>query len=260
MMSPGQLRQHACLLREKYLDSCSRDAEVARAHADLMDADAELAEARQDIPSPAPEEDCTIIDDYPIIGEVKRRGGDIIDIERAWSKAHIAALESLDVDIAFEWCFDPRAGIDQGELIRIYIGTRADGPRCLWHHGVWSAHKSKGNFGKNWACGGNWSSAGCGKSADLNIIAPDLAQKIREVIDMVTQQNKILQAEAKIKAAQKRILACSQRDMAAASRRQADHPAYPGQEMICSGKADMADSFAARTEAEADLILAKAGL
>lgn len=259
-MRPGQLRQHARLLRERYLDACSRDAEAARMQADMMDAEAELAEARQDIPSPAPEEDCTIIDDYPIIGKVARRGGDIINIEHAWGEAHIAAARALGIDVAFEWCFDPRAGVDQSELIRIYIGTRTEGPRCLWHDGIWSAHKSKGNFGKNWACGGNWSSVGCDKGADLNIIAPDLAQKIREVIDMVTHQERIKQAEARVKAAQKRILACSQRDMAAAARRQADRPAYAGQEMICCNKANMAEAYAARTEAEADLILANAGL
>lgn len=51
-----------------------------------------------------------------------------------------------------------------------------------------------------------------------------------------------------------RVLAASQRSNAAAHRRQAEHPIYPGQDMVCLGKADQIDAFAARSEAQADLI------
>lgn len=255
-MRPGQLRQHARLLQERYAGQHARDADAASTQTDLMLADAELAEAKMDVASPATEEDCTIKRHYPILGEVINKGGKIINIQYPWEQSHVDALYNKGIDMAFEWCHDPRAGLRQGRLIRIYIGTKDDGPRVMWHDGIWTSHKSKGNYGKNWACGGSWSSDG-DKSDDFNLIAPYLAQIIEEVkMDI----DRVKKAEAKVKAAKKRILACSQRDSAASANRQATHPAYPGQDIICMGKAKMAESLAAKTDAEADLIEVQAGL
>jgi len=61
-------------------------------------------------------------------------------------------------------------------------------------------------------------------------------------------------AEKKLQAANLRFLAANQRSMAAGYRRQAMHPAYPGQDTICLAKADQIAVFAARSEAEADLL------
>lgn len=61
-------------------------------------------------------------------------------------------------------------------------------------------------------------------------------------------------AEKRLEAANLRVLAAGQRANAAAHRRQADHPIYLGQDMICATKADQIDAFAARSEAQADLI------
>jgi len=61
-------------------------------------------------------------------------------------------------------------------------------------------------------------------------------------------------AEKKLKAAKLRILATGQRARAAGYRRQAEHPAYPGQDTICLDKADEIAAKAARSEAEADLL------
>ena len=61
-------------------------------------------------------------------------------------------------------------------------------------------------------------------------------------------------AEERVKAAKLKILATGQRARAAGYRRQAMHPAYPGQEIICLNKADEMDALAVRTNAEADLI------
>ena len=62
------------------------------------------------------------------------------------------------------------------------------------------------------------------------------------------------QAQKKLEAASLRVLAASQRQSAAAHRRQAGRPIYPGQDIICLGKADQIDAFAARSEAQADLL------
>ena len=69
--------------------------------------------------------------------------------------------------------------------------------------------------------------------------------------------DKIKIAEAKVKAANLRVLAASQRSNAAAHRRQASHPIYSGQDIICMDKANQIDAFAARSEAEADLLEAQ---
>ena len=61
-------------------------------------------------------------------------------------------------------------------------------------------------------------------------------------------------AEVKVKAAKLRVLAAGQKAMAAGYRRQAAHPVYPGQEIICLDKADEIAALAARSEAEADLL------
>jgi len=61
-------------------------------------------------------------------------------------------------------------------------------------------------------------------------------------------------AEKRLEAAKLRVLAASQRANAAAHRRQAENPIYPGQEMICLNKADQIEAFAARSEAQADLM------
>jgi len=61
-------------------------------------------------------------------------------------------------------------------------------------------------------------------------------------------------AEKKLKAAKLRILAAGQRARAAGYRRQAMHPIYPGQDLICMGEADAVDALAAWTETEADLL------
>ena len=72
--------------------------------------------------------------------------------------------------------------------------------------------------------------------------------------------DKIAQAQARLKAANLRILAAGQRANADAHRRQSNHPIYAGQSEICMSKADQIDAFASRSEAQAELIEAEAGL
>ena len=64
-------------------------------------------------------------------------------------------------------------------------------------------------------------------------------------------------AKAKLQAAELRVKASWQRALAQAHIRQAGKPIYPGQDIICSGKADVILALAAQNEAEADLLLAE---
>ena len=70
--------------------------------------------------------------------------------------------------IAYEWRDDP---VD-GDLVRIYIGTKQAGPILQYvsdGHGLWDGHNrrdfeggawtplySHGNYGHNYPCGGTW--------------------------------------------------------------------------------------------------------
>ena len=64
----------------------------------------------------------------------------------------------------------------------------------------------------------------------------------------------MIKAEKKLQAANFRILAANQRAMAAVYRRQAAHPIYPGQDLICLSKADEIAALAALSEAKANLL------
>ena len=63
-----------------------------------------------------------------------------------------------------------------------------------------------------------------------------------------------MEMEKTTKAAKLRVLAANQRTMATGYRRQAMHPIYPGQDLICLDKADAVDALAALSEAKANLL------
>lgn len=68
------------------------------------------------------------------------------------------------------------------------------------------------------------------------------------------KEERIAKAKAALEVANLRIKAVSQRDYAAAYMRQASHPAYDGQEIVCINKAEMCNALAAKTDAQADLL------
>ena len=72
--------------------------------------------------------------------------------------------------------------------------------------------------------------------------------------ELTMNYDKIKQAEARLKAANLRVLAAQQAEMAAAYHRQSSRLAYPGQEMICAGKASIVEALSAQTMARADLV------
>lgn len=48
------------------------------------------------------------------------------------------------------------APVESAIIIRIYIGSRYHGPMLCWDGCGWINLYSRGNYGKNYACGGNW--------------------------------------------------------------------------------------------------------
>ena len=168
MMTTGQLRREAQILRERYNN--------AEPHAALLEAQADYYDtaAGREL-QPAQAEPIVVELEYPILGRCKRVDGDITIIEHEWHKRHNVALNALGIHIVFEWAYDPIHAIGMSHmyaashtptatsrgaqaLIRIYIGTVAEGPRLQWSEDGWRRLKSRGNFGKRYAHGGNWSS------------------------------------------------------------------------------------------------------
>jgi hypothetical protein len=239
-MTTAEMRRFAFDLISAWAGSPMADK--AKTHGERMIAQADLEDA-QSGREPEIAEIAIVEQNLPIVGKVTIKGGKRISIEYPYN----GEAESQEIHTAWEWRDDPSSEDRTGMLCRLYIGTKSAGPVAMYDadSGIWSELKSKGNFGKKYACGGNFS------SHRISGI-PEIVSKITLV-----KPDKVAIAQAKLAAANKRVLAAHQRENASAYMRQASNPAYEGQEMICTGKANTALAHAARTEAEADLIEAK---
>jgi hypothetical protein len=181
MLTTAQQRRHAEILR-------GRDpSPEAQAVAAEIEAQAELDDAlanRPSVVSPSAQ----MVEWVPILGHIKREGGRITYIERAWLQADVDRARAQGVDIAWQWCHDPMAGLRQGELIRIWIGTRETGPLLQWdrYSRRWFVLCNQRGYGSNWACGGRW---GCDDKDGRRTLAIALmhlpvetAEQIRRVV------------------------------------------------------------------------------
>jgi len=268
-LTTAQLRAHAALIRKNAENRRADERDQALAFVAEIDAKADLADAKSDNNS-GTATSAAYSYEAPIVGTITVEGGEIKSIAHEWSDEHNRAAEAEGLGIAFQWVRSLHTP-EAGKLSMIYVGTLDKGPMAQWseHSNRWSRIKSKGNYGKNWACGGNWIND-CPFSDQhkdshlferLEECRPELAARIAAIQTNITAKaNRIRIAEARVKAAQKRVLAASQRSHAASYSRQADRPIYDGQSAICLSKADQAFSYADRSDAEADLILAMAGI
>ena len=158
----AEQRRHAQMLRDRD-KSPAAQAVAARiaAGADLDDA---LA-GREEATAPTAQ----IVDNLPILGRMVREGGIITSIEHPWEDSDVSRAAAAGVDIAWEWCHDPMAGLRQGELVRIYVGTAGTGPLLQWDRTRkrWYVLSNQRNYGRNYACGGTWSCEDRDGSASL---------------------------------------------------------------------------------------------
>lgn len=169
-LDTAQQRKHAQLLRE-------RDASpAAQAVAAQIEAEAELSDALADRPAEIASS-ARMVEEVPILGHITRESGQILSMEREWTMADVARARALGVDIAWQWCHDPRAGLQQGELVYIWIGTRT-GPLLQWDRTRrrWYQLCHQRQYGNNWACGGRW-------SCTDKIGAATLEQALAAVVD-----------------------------------------------------------------------------
>lgn len=250
-LTTAERRRWAEDMRQYWADT--RYADKAEAHANLMIARADLEDAEADI-EPKIANTAVMDYNYPILGRYTITGAREITSEHQYDDKIADYCASRGIFTAWEWRSDPAAEEHTGELVRLYIGSKERGPEAQYnaYDGTWYKLTGRGNFGKKYAFGGNWKSEKC-TGGDV----PDIYKKLQEVI---MDYNKIEQAKARVAAAEKRVFAAHQRDSASAYFRQASHPIYAGQEIICSNKGAIVEALAAKTEAEADLIEAQAGL
>lgn len=247
ILTTAQMRRYAIDQIDNYKDT--HQAALAEAYAEQLRAEADLQDSRAGADTgTAPEGGADIVVNYPIIGNVRIRGGRRMVVEHAYN----GEGEAHGIHTAWEWIDSPSNDYSAGTLCRMYIGTASAGPLAMYDAGrnQWQALKSRGNYGKRYACGGNWSGAWIeGK--------PEILKTLEGIMDKAT---KIKQAGAKLRAAKLRVSAAHTDNAAAAHMRQAAHPIYTGQDIICSGKAAIISSIADQKRAEADLIEAEAGL
>jgi hypothetical protein len=244
-MKTSESRRWAMDMYEHYSNKSMELAIKAEAHKNKMIAEADLADAKAGI-EPAIAEEAIVSQIVPIVGEIRLKGGRRIYVERPYN----GEAETEGIHVAWEWRNDPTAEEQAGQLCRMYIGTVEAGPVAQWDadDGQWYELKGRGNHGKRYAFGGNWT------STKVSIV-PAIVARIGEIMDKTA---KIKVAEAKLEAARLRVKAAHQLDMASGYERQAANPAYAGQDMVCLGKANVVRSLAAQTLAEADLVEAKA--
>ena len=150
-LSSAEKRRWALDMRKNY-------GEKAEAYAALMEAKADLEDAQAGR-EPEIAEVAEIVQIAPIIGEIRIRGGNRNSIERPYDEKEIKAAEAADIYVAWEWSDDPAAGERAGQLVHIFICSRAKGPEAQYSvadPGKWYKLFSRGNYGKKYAFGGNW--------------------------------------------------------------------------------------------------------
>jgi len=151
MLTPAEKRKHAEVLLQH------DQSKMAHAMAGSLIAQANLGDAITGN-EPTTADHCYIDREYPLLGKCRYEGGRLVQIEHPWANGQITVCKQAGIDVAFQWSADPAAGMDQGELLRIWIGTKDAGPRLQWdgRTGKWQRLISNGNYGNNWACGGTW--------------------------------------------------------------------------------------------------------
>lgn len=219
--------------------------EKAKAHAHRMRARADLLDAESGVDSGVAAI-AEVVQTLPIIGRVAISGGRIISIERPYN----GEGEEVGIHTAWEWRNDPTAEEKAGRLCRLYVGTEQQGPLAMFDadSNQWHELKSRGNFGKRFACGGTFSS----KKTDHK---PEIITRLEGIME---KKERIEKAKMRLEAANKRVLAASLMSYAMGSQRQAMNPAYDGQEGICMCNADRYIAHAGKHIAEAELLEAQA--
>jgi len=272
-MKSAQKRKHAALIRITARERNDEELPLALAYADRLEAGAELEDALAGVePTVADHADVEQI--VPVLGRLVCSGGVILSIERKWTESHDREAERRGIMLAWRW-MNSLHSPDAGTCTGFHAGTRESGPLVNWSaaDGYWRRCRSNGNYGKNWACGGNWEierikpndlpphgAIPLGKDYvydSFEACNADLCQAVQDILQSQIHRdaNRVAQATAKLEAAKLRQLAASHRWRAEGHRRQASGPLAPDQKaeqvkkaQAQDGKGDLLEARAARAE------------
>lgn len=275
-MNTAQKRKHAALIRITATKRNDDDLQLTLAYADRLEAEADLEDAHVGR-RPEIAEHADVEQVVPILGRIVCSGGVIKSVEHEWTDAHEGEAKRQGIMLKWWWT-SSLSSPAAGTCAYFYAGTRQSGPLAQWFsdEGHWARCKSKMNFGKNWACGGNWERERVNPGEappegskiyqhkyvydSLATCNPELNDAIEEIIRSLAPSgaSRIVAAEAKAEASRLRQRAVTFRISAQNYRRLAGKPAYEGHELICEQRATKADANAEVYEAKAELVLANA--
>jgi hypothetical protein len=239
MQTTAKKRKHAALIRITARERNDEKLPLALAYADRLEAEAEVEDALAGVePTMADHADFEQI--VPILGRIVYSGGVIKSVQNQWIEAQDNEAERRGIMLMWGWgksLHSPNAG----QCRDFYAGTRERGPLVRWwaSDGYWRRCASIGNYGKNWACGGNWERELIKPNEDPPVGAlplgreyvyesfetcnPVLYQAIQDILksQIRLDATRVARAKAQMEAARLREIAANHRCRAEDYRRQA---------------------------------------
>ena len=272
MHNTAMKRKHAALIRITARERNDEELTLALAYADRLEAEAELDDALAGV-EPTMADHADVEQLVPVLGRIVCSGGVIKSVEHEWMDAQNDEAERRGIMLTWSWVKSLHLP-DAGKCTYFYAGTRESGPLVSWSaiDGYWRRCRSTGNYGKNWACGGNWEIErikpndtppdgavpykGLYVYETFEACNPDLCQAIQDVLNSQIHQEdgpRVARARAKLEAAKLRQIATRHRHRAEGYRRQASRPNRPGQQTEHAKNAAVQDALAGKFEARAAL-------
>lgn len=271
MTTTAKKRKHAALIRITARERNNEELPLALAYADRLEAEAELEDALAGVePTMADHADVEQI--VPILGRIVYAGGVIKSVQHEWIDAQDKEAQRRGIMLVWRWVKSLHSA-SAGTCIGFHAGTREAGPLVNWSadDGYWRRCRSTGNYGKNWACGGNWEierikpnhtplngAIPLGSEyvyESFETCNPVLSHAVQEILNSQIRQDatRVAQATAKLEAAKLLQIAAGHRHRAEGHRRLASRPVQPGEQTEHAKKATVQDALANKHEARAAL-------
>lgn len=271
MTTTAKKRKHAALIRITARERNDQELPLALAYADRLEAEAELEDALAGV-EPTMTDHADVEQIVPILGRIVYSGGVIKSVQNQWIDAQDNEAERRGIMLAWRWVKSLHSP-DAGTCTGFHAGTREAGPLVNWSadDGYWRRCRSTGNYGKNWACGGNWEIERI-KTSDtppdgaiphgreyvyesFETCNPVLSHAVQEILKSQIRRDatRVDQATAKLEAAKLRQIAAGHRHRAKGHRRLVSRPNQPGEETGHVKKATVQDALANKHEARAAL-------
>jgi len=156
MQNTAKKRKHAALIRITAREGKDNELPLVLAYGNRLEAEADLEDALAGV-EPEVADHADVEQVVPVLGRMVFAAGKIKSIQQAWLEDE--EKEALRRGIMLTWSWHRSLhSPEMGKCAEFFAGTRDSGPLVHWSasDGYWRRLKSMGNYGKNWACGGNW--------------------------------------------------------------------------------------------------------